>query len=229
MDDTDKVGMHAIRDALETLVDPLVAARVLFAALDEPDAEVAGDAEGVMRFARGPLARVLSEEAGFEVVRSLLATLESLIEGDGEAPGVVWLEADTVTRTLEPVGGPVKVIIVAKSDRLATQLDLALGPTRVAAGVARDLISVSQLSGALAPDVIVVDGQSSPDVAAPELAATLGALKTDPLLIVWAADQPWGSAVVTAMKTHDVDCASIPRDEGVDPLLDYLRARMGAA
>ena len=77
----------------------------------------------------------------------------------------------------------------------------------------------------LTPDVIIVDGQSAADVA-PAALADLLALNPDRLILIWCADQPAGSAVKNALDSRGMNFVAIPRSAGVDPLIDYLRARM---
>ena len=220
--------MHLIRDALEARVEPALAAKVLFEALDKPDAgEVPQDVESALRFARGPLARTLAHRVGEEAAVLALADLEErLTSGSSTAPsGRPPSDTELETRAVSGAEGMVKVLIVSRNRHLVERLGVALGPHRVAATSVSDLETMAQLGGALAPDVIIVDGQNGADIEPADLAQALSPPTDSQLVLVWATDQPWGSAVSKALDEGSLGHVEVPRSEGVDPLLDYLRAR----
>ncbi len=230
--DGEDVGMHVVRDVLEALVEPAVAAKAIFEALDEPDAGgVPQDAESVMTFARGPLARRLEQRVGSEVVSALLAKLDSAVHADHAIEVDIELAfdddaPDAATRLVRSSGGPVKVAVVAGAGRFVRPLTLALGPQRVAATPVRDVGSIGLLAGALAPDVVIVDGADAPAGSSPdEVARCLAALNPTPLLLIWCADTPWAGQVSTALSIAGASFTSVPQTEGVGPLLDYIRSR----
>lgn len=107
-----------------------------------------------------------------------------------------------------------------KAIRRHHTIDLA----RVEVGAANTLDAVNRALDELGPDVIVIDGQESADISAIDLAAHLGSTREGQLVVVWASDQPWGSAAARALRGK-VTTAEVPRRVGVDAMLDYIRAR----
>lgn len=226
---SDNSEMHLIRDALEGALGPAEAAKLLFAALDEPDAEMDADA---LVFVQGPLMRILRGR----LVPDQAQELQSLLETALDPVGAITIDevgfgedSTTMTRSVHaPSGGPLKVLVLSRSNRLVKQLELALGPGAIGAVSARDETALSRLEGVLTPDVVIVDGQSAADIVPETLAKSLGS-SGDRLILVWCSDQPAGSAVKNSLEAHGVSAVAIPRGAGVDPLIDYLRAQMSSA
>ncbi len=217
--------MRLIRDALEGAVGPADAAKLLFTALDEADAEMDADP---MDFVRGPLMRILSARLAPEKATELLTLLKETLDPIGgiTIEEVGFEDSTTMTRSAHaPSSGPLKVLVLSRSNRLVKQLEVALGPESIGAVTAKDETALSRLEGVLTPDVVIIDGQSAADVVPAALAKSLG---TDDgrLILIWCSDQPAGSAVKNALEAHGVDAVAIPRGAGVDPLIDYLRAQM---
>jgi chemotaxis response regulator CheB len=124
--------------------------------------------------------------------------------------------------------GPLKVLVLARSGKLVRKLEVALGPENIGAAAARDEGALSRLEGVLSPDVVIVDGQNAADVSPNALADVL-VDNPERMILIWCADQPAGSAVKNALEARNVDFVAIPRSAGVDPLIDYLRARMSGS
>jgi hypothetical protein len=224
----DGLDMHAIRDALEEVLDPDLAARILFEALDEPDAEVTRDLEGVRQFTHGPLERILEGRLGKAGAARVLKLVDDALDplGGITADDAAWLNDDAdVTRAVSGGEGPMNVIVVSRDAKMVERLEVALGPQRIAAATARDPEALAQIGGVLEPDAVIVDGQRGSDIGPPELAGALSSMSKIPLILIWASDQPAGNAVMKALDEWETAYVAIPRSEGVAPLLDYLKAR----
>jgi hypothetical protein len=222
---SDSQEMRIVRDLLEEELGPDDAAKLLFTALDEPDAEMEAEA---LFFVRGAMKRVLMAKLGGERAAVLVEKMELALDPMG---GITIDESafDDSTVLTRSIGGadsgPLKVLVLARSGKLVRKLEVALGPENIGAAAARDEQSLSRLEGVLSPDVVIVDGQSAADVSPQDLAEVLAA-NPERMILIWCADQPAGSAVKNALEAKGTDFVAIPRSAGVDPLIDYLRARM---
>jgi len=217
--------MRIVRDILEEDLGPSEAAKLLFAALDEPDAEMEAD---TMLFVRGPMKRILEKRIGTADAVHLVERMESSLDpmGGVTIDESAFDDSTVMTRALGGgTSGPLKVLVLARSSKLVKMLEVALGPEKIGAAAARDADALSRLAGVLTPDVVIVDGQSAADVPPPELAEALSKNPSG-LILIWCADQPAGSAVKNALESRAMQFVAIPRSAGVDPLIDYLRARM---
>jgi len=217
--------MRLVRDTLEGAVGPAEAAKLIFAALDEADADMAADA---LDFVWGPLMRIVSSRLDSEKATALLTLLEEALDPIGGiiVEEVGFEDSTTMTRSSHaPHSGPLKVLVLSRSNRLVRQLEVALGPECIGAVSAKDETALGRLEGVLTPDVVIIDGQSAADVVPEALAKSLG--KNDErLILIWSSDQPAGSAMKNTLEAHGIDAVPIPRSAGVDPLIDYLRAQM---
>ncbi len=214
-----------VRDTLEAEVGPDEAAKLLFAALDEPDAEMEAEA---LFFVRGPMRRILMARMNGEDAAIIIDKMEVALDPMGgiTIDESAFEDSTVMTRSVGGADtGPLKVLVLARSGKLVRQLEVALGPENIGAAAARDEQSLSRLEGVLTPDVVIVDGQSAADVSPQALAEVLAA-NPERMILIWCADQPAGSAVKNALEAKDTEFVAIPRSAGVDPLIDYLRARI---
>lgn len=215
--------MSVIRRGLEAHLGQTRATLVLFAALDEEDGYHRDDPEAAVAFLKGPLRQSIASRFGRETADAVVSDLEAQVAGvdvelDAEDP-------ELETQLQRGADGPIRVVTIARSPKLTRRLEAAFGPERLSAADVRDL-AVLATSAYMKPRVIIVDGVSAPDLHPEALAEALAAYRGSPLVVVWAADQPWGSAVRNALRERDLEPVAVPRAEGVEPLLDYLRAQM---
>jgi len=228
---TSDLGMQIIREALESYLEPKMAALIVFGALQgQPDENLPQTAEGLMDFARGALALELTRRVGQAEATVVVSNLQAIL---GAALGSAspprrrerHRPSQAATHALPDGSGPVKIVVVARSRRLMNQLRAAIGAHLVAAAATSDLKTLEELRRSLGPDVVVIDGQDAADIRPPDLATAMADARGRPLVLIWASDQPWGNAVSRAFDEHGTPFAMIARTEGHEPLLDYVRSR----
>lgn len=122
---------------------------------------------------------------------------------------------------------PLKILVVARSKRVAFRIRASFGGHRVSLATADKLNSVRELLATFDPQLAVVDGEDAPEIAPDDIAAELGSDERL-FLVVWGSDKFWGTAVTAALTRAEARFAPVPSDAGVEPLLDYVRARITA-
>jgi len=127
----------------------------------------------------------------------------------------------------ESVGDAVRVMVVARTARLAQRIRAAFGGHRVSVSFSGRIADCSERLEQFAPSIVIVDGQDAADIRPVDLAQVLTDSPEAVLVLVWASDQPWGSAAVSSLKNSGATFAPVPRSAGVEPMLDYIRARFG--
>jgi hypothetical protein len=118
-------------------------------------------------------------------------------------------------------------MIIARTTRLAKWIRAAFGVERVTTAVSTNLRDCSERLVSFAPDIVIIDGQDVTEVDPRLLAAVFSEAARTTLVIVWATDQPGGSAIRAAFDRVSADHTPIPRSAGFEPMLDYIRARSG--
>ncbi len=123
----------------------------------------------------------------------------------------------------ESMGDTVRVMVLSGSPRLAQQIRLAFGDHRVTVSFSSSYDEVTERLESFAPAIVIVDGQNEADIPPASVGVLLTA--TEALVLVWASDQPFGSATVRKLEEEGATFAPIPRKTGVETMLDYVRAR----
>jgi hypothetical protein len=245
-----------LRTVLERHVSLEVAQKILFAALSRLGSgeELPRSHDALMRFIVGPLSYVLRERLGTndasDILTALVAALSSAadslppsdlsrnsdeyeidVEVDtfGLDPNDPFGEArDTLeVPTSSALGDTLRLMIIARTTRLAKWIRAAFGVERVTTAVSTNLRDCSERLVSFAPDIVIIDGQDVTEVDPRLLAAVFSEAARTTLVIVWATDQPGGSAIRAAFDRVSADHTPIPRSAGFEPMLDYIRARSG--
>lgn len=211
--------VHRIREALEAYVPSDVASRVLFEALGHFDG-VPKSSEELLTLVQGPLQGILAEEVG---TRDATAALARIVEMLGGAPRS-GREEDATT-TVPIVSHPVTVLVVASSGHFGDRLAAALGPSRVAPYRASSLERIADLSRQTTTAIVVADATDFAAIETDALAETLSAFPPTVPRVVWAAELPYGQALLRSFERRRDACMALPSTEGIDPLLDLIRSR----
>ena len=122
-------------------------------------------------------------------------------------------------------GESIRVMVIARTARLAQRIRAAFGGHRVSVSFSGTIEGCAERLESFAPSIVIVDGQDAADVPASEVAQLLIDAPAALLVLVWASDQPWGSAAVSSLRRSGATFAPVPRSAGVEPMLDYVRAR----
>jgi len=123
-------------------------------------------------------------------------------------------------------GTAVRLMIFSQKTRLARWIRAAFGRERLKVSLsARPDKDVDRVR-AFAPSIVIFDGQDADDIRPADVANVLETADETTLIIVWASDQPGGSAASAVFEEHGTTFAPVPRESGFEPMLDYIRARI---
>jgi hypothetical protein len=135
-------------------------------------------------------------------------------------------ERPTFAPAIVGAGRPLRVLIVARTARLAQRIRASFGGHRVTVSFSTTVEDCAQKLDNFVPDVVIVDAQDAARIEPIDLAVRLTGGAEGKLVVVWSSDQPWGSAVARNLDKKNVTLAAVPRATGVEPMLDYIRARI---
>lgn len=127
----------------------------------------------------------------------------------------------------EGSGEAIRVMVIARTARLAQRIRAAFGGHRVSVSFSGRVEDCAERIESFAPSIVIVDGQDAADIRPHDVAQLLVNAPEAVLVLVWASDQPWGSAAVGSLRSSGATFAPVPRSAGVEPMLDYVRARFG--
>jgi hypothetical protein len=214
--------VHVIREALECVLAPEVAAAVFFESLNGPDG-VPETKDEVGLMVRGPLYASLVERVGPDeanaVVQRILLTLEPMQSAGAPRKS----REDDATRAVPTHNHPVKVRVVASGAGFATRLRYVLGPTRIEVEATVD---PSALVGeAQAAAMVIVDATDFPPQDPQAIVRALDALPATTTRVLWASELPFGQRCREAFFDASKDVVALSRAEGIEPLLDLIRSR----
>lgn len=216
-------GMQFVRGVMERSLNERVASAVIFEALslDRVNALPADD-EALRRFVEGPLRNAALRRLGPEKTEDVLRSiLQELSRGPVSEPP----RAAGLTLEVPVVLGPVRVIVVSGGSTLAVALRAALGGERLGVRTVSDAATMGAFVRKVRPELVVVDGTDPIHGSMEQLAEAFGDLSSTAMSLVWGHEQPFGSQVARELEQRKIPFTSIDRQEGVDPLLDFVRSR----
>lgn len=221
--------LRLVREHLETVLSPSMAAGVLFEALGA--GRLPATAKETAALVDGPLRTVLvarmdrDEVEGLvgDVLRALTPAIDAE-RGQGPGRGDATLEVP-----ISAAGMAVRLVVMGASDTFALQIEGALGPTRVTAVTLRSSLGLSRACAVpiTTPDIVLVDASQFPAIEPADLAQALASLPETAVRVIWGADLPYGAALMRDIKARGESATSVDRAEGVEPLLDLVRSRSG--
>jgi hypothetical protein len=215
--------VHVIREALECVLAPEVAAAVFFESLNGPDG-VPETKEEVALMVRGPLYASLVERVGTDeanvVVERILVTLEPMPSAGLSRKS----REEDATRAVPTHRRPVKVRVVAGGPGFATRLRYVLGPTRIEVEHATDPAQIAS-EAPPAPSIVIVDATDFPPQDPVAIVRALEALPPATTRVLWASELPFGQRCREAFFEGSGEVVALARGEGIEPLLDLIRSR----
>jgi len=223
--------LQLVRDRLGIALGEDAAAAVFMAALEIYGGRLPRTVEQVERFVDGPLRTSLTQLAdqgtADRVVQRLLSgslsTVPPGIEVSGthpRRPASVLEETTVGART-----GPVRLVVIARSPRLAERLRLSVGADDVAVGVATDPQQGGRLAHEVNASMVIIDGTDVPPGGADDYVDGLGGLASDVLLLLWTEGGPEAERLQTGLEFCSLRVTVMDRREGVHPLIDIVRSR----
>jgi hypothetical protein len=214
--------MH-IRSTLESKFPRQAASAILFEALAAHGGPVPQSVEEIRTLVHGALARTLAVHVGAAEAQNIVVAIEALLEKP--APAMLTPPPDTGdrTRTVPTASKPVEVAVIAGGRAFADRLALVLGPRRVAPRQMADVRLLGSLKEA--PAIVVVDATdftaSPPDA----IARALLRMPVTTVRAIWAAELPYGRTLSEVLDRSAVPHITMHQSEGIEPLLDLIRAR----
>jgi hypothetical protein len=217
--------LKLVRESLESVVSPEVAAAVLFDALDLHEGPRPSDAASLVAFVGGALRSALRTRLGpaAESVADELSLHLGLVLPAAASPPRRW---DRVTtREVLVNGRPVRVLVVSGHAALADKLMACLGEPRVSpvAVTTPEILDAQSHLGLHA--IVLIDAADFAPIEPSMLASRLASMDSTVLRIVWGGELPYGAALLRAMADRDAVAHAVDRREGFEPLLDLIRSR----
>lgn len=226
--------VRVIREVLEGELSSAQTSAVLFEALDSAEGSIPQSGDELRALVHGPLSGALERHVGDDRTREILAAIERRLSlEDSDASGTrprsrlpsvpPAAPRDDATTAVPTAKDPVSVAVVASSESFARRLGVVLGPRRVAPF---SVASVDVLWGLDAsPALVLVDCTDFAPIEADDLSRVLAALPPTTVRVVWGSNLPYGRSLLRALSRDEVPHTPIDRKEGIEPLLDLIRAR----
>jgi hypothetical protein len=234
-DDRTEPQLQLIRESLEGVLAPGIASAALLEALETYGERMPQEPSELQEFARGSLRAAVQRRAGADVAEEVTHQLGNmLVAFSGGAPDEPEPEG-RVTREGRALGnlttvsgsgpGTARMVVVAGSTGLAVRLRTAVGGERLALLTTHDPSRLYGFVTDLNASLVLYDATDSPQGDVSEFVEALAKLPPDVVRIVWSSGEPEASRIVHELEERDVRVTPLDRREGVDPLLDLLRAR----
>jgi hypothetical protein len=215
--------VHVIREALECVLAPEVAAAVFFESLNGPDG-VPETKEEVALMVRGPLYASLVERVGADEANAVVERILMTLEPMPSAGLLRKSREEDATRAVPTHRRPVKVRVVAGGPGFATRLRYVLGPTRIEVEHATDPALIAS-EAPPAPAIVIVDATDFPPQDPVAIVRALEALPPATTRVLWASELPFGQRCREAFFGGSGEVVALARGEGIEPLLDLIRSR----
>lgn len=216
--------LQLIRESLAGLVAPDVASAVLLGALEEWGEALPSSQDDVLAFVRGPLFARVRARAGLESAREVVAHIERVLGVPPSEGGPSRRKRSNLTTVAGRRTGTVRLVVVASSSGLAERLRVALGGEGLAVVTATEPGSTTALVTDLRANVVLFDARDAPLVPVDSFVEPLTSVPDDVVRIIWSSGEGSAERLFRALDERDVRVVSLDRREGVEPLLDLLRA-----
>ncbi len=216
------------------MLTPQLASRLLYLALVEFGLEPPSNAMDLERFLTAALTPVLGEQLdegrASEIVGSIQAVVRERrrIVSRGSAitlpPPGFSAESET-TEELPMLTPLLHVAVFAASAALARRLATTFGGRRVACAPVLALSEVERLAQSPNAHMLIIDATDLTEASPESLAEILGRLERRVLRVLWGSDLPFGRRVKQHLPSLDDQLIQLRRGDGIEPLLDLIRAR----
>lgn len=211
-----------VREVMEGVLAPALARSILLGALDRLGDPPEGPLEW-MTFVQTTLRDEIQTRVGgaesAEIVDQVSGILRSIAPSEPAPPPREREETSRFDRR----SGPARVLVAASSSRLARILKVALGSDVVTMGI-RNMRSFDEIVHDFRPGLFVVDLTDPAEIEIGALAASLHQVPEQTIVLVWDEGTEQGRTVSETLAARDRRVAWVDRREGVDPLLDHIRA-----
>jgi hypothetical protein len=221
-----ELEIQIIREALEGMVAPEIAAAVLLEALAPYGGELP-DPSTLEAFVERELRPALQKrlrgdtDPVIEHVSSLLS--KALAASQPPPPKSGWTEATTAQVAIGE--GPVSMVVVAGRPSLAMRLRAAVGRHRLAVVAASTAEATQQMLYDAEPTIVLIDATDRPRSEPAAIAQALGKITTDCVAVVWGSRDEYGREIVKLLERTSLRVTPLDEKEGVDPLVDLIRSR----
>lgn len=227
--------LSLVREALESVLTPQLAGRLLYLALVEFGLEPPSTTDDLRRFVDDALANVLREHLDHERSGSLLSSVHEILKqrprrasarsSAATMPPPGFAPEMETTQELPQLGPLLNVAVFAASPSLARRLATTFGGHRVACMTVTKLEDVPLVSETPNASVLILDASDLTHVSAEALMQTVESLPRRVLRVVWGADLPFGRRLHSVASTELEQVVQLRCDHGIEPLLDLIRAR----
>jgi hypothetical protein len=222
--------LRLVREKLESVLSPGLVQSALFEALAEVGGRPPTSQAAIVALVDGPLRRALKRRLDDDDLGSLIEEILAAIQlafASSPPPNKGRPRDMEVTLEITRGKGAVGVLVISGTDDLAARLQVALGPSRVAARTCTTREEIETLLHGIAPAIILVDAVEFPPVEPVELAELMAAASRSTVRAIWGADLGYGSVVLGELVERHAPVTPLDRREGIEPLLDLVRSRAG--
>ncbi|MEM9860863.1 MAG: hypothetical protein AAF938_04555 [Myxococcota bacterium] len=210
-----------VREVLEGMMEPGRAHALLLSALDTLS-QPPSTTDQWVRFAEGPLQETIARQIGASEASQVVARLSAIMGAMKASPPPRRRQREA-TAQFDRRAGPTRVLVMAAVSRLARMLKAALGPSVVAMSV-EDLEGFRDVVHDLTPALFLVDLTSPATISTHDLESALNDLPAAAIVLIWDEGTPRGQRLAEKLQGHGRPVAWVDRREGVEPLLDHIRA-----
>ncbi|MEM9072300.1 MAG: hypothetical protein AAGE52_27580 [Myxococcota bacterium] len=217
----DSPELTVIREVLEGMLAPKVAAAVLFSALDSMQEEPL-DRNAWVGFVNGPLRDTLRSRAGEELANDLLGRIGMILGTQAEPAQRPQRRSQAPTSRFRTTQGPARVLVVAASGRLARLLKASLG-SQIVPMVLNDPRRLDAFIKDFEPTLLLAD-VTDPVRFLPSLPKLSKPLDSDVIAVIWDEETPTGEGLNEGFDAEGRRCVWVNRQEGIDPIVDLIRA-----
>lgn len=215
--------LMVIREVLEGTLAPEVAAATLFTALEavNPDPVTRPQWAG---FVRDHLREAVKGRCGDEMARDIAARILVILGGHDEEPPQPGKKrrSQAPTSKFPTTDGPIRMLIVAASPKLARLLKGALG-SRIAPMILNDPRRMAVFVDDFDPMLILID-LTDPPRHVESLPKLSKSLPDSVITAIWDEGSTAGKSLTEAYEREGRRWMWVDRREGADPLIDLIRA-----
>lgn len=229
MDRDAELRLRVVRETLEGMLSPEVASTVMFAALEPYGQSPPRTSHGIDEFVRGPLRQTMHDRVGGAEAEDLVERIEAVLGpqlqamDEGRRPRRKR-SSQLKTQKYRQQKGPTRVVVAAAGSGLALRLRAALG-AKVTTFSVPDSERLQTIATDFKPAIVLLDATDPVQETPSALVPILSELPEDVVTIVWGTHESTAAQLVEELEEAGVRATSLARGEGVEPLLDLVRAR----
>lgn len=229
MDQDAELRLRVVRETLEGMLSPEMASSVMFAALEPYGQSPPRTSEAIDEFVRGALSQTMSQRVGSAEADDLVRRIEAVLGpqlkamDEGRRPRRKR-SSELKTAKYRQQKGPTRVVVAAAGSGLALRLRAALG-AKVTTFSVPDAERLQTIATDFKPAIVLLDATDPVRETPSALVPILAELPDDVVTVVWGSHEASSVELVEKLEHAGVRATSLIRGEGVEPLLDLVRAR----